>query len=393
MRAFLLLAAIVTPFLTLACNENCSNPGASCSTSPSYDLVLTEADSGKSGISAGYSNGIAFLLDGRRARLVTTPVLPVKAIDDPYGQFPGRHAFAIWTSALGVFDVTATGAGLPPFTFHLVIGRGISPTFTVLNLGEVVVQQWTQGTGPPPSPAFGPQLFELIQEPIAVGSTGRLLLNTPTQTRRAYRAAHLGTHIYTSPTGDAYRVVVANAPSDFSFVDGDAPVPPPLATGPGVRFAIVLAGNGQQVAWSAQPDYAVTRLPDADVGPQPPGVTLVPFMAMVEGKTSLEIRQASRTITLSLGENSGSCLPDDFPRYPLARSVDIAGPGQCNDDMSLPDPPAQVLAFYRLHLNEGDWRVVSEHASEIKYVRRSDSAFSGSVKVDPNGIYIQMNRA
>jgi hypothetical protein len=393
-RTLLLLPAIAASLLTFGCGESCGPPGASCSSPPIYDLVLTEADSGKAGVSAGYGQGVAFLLDGRRARLVTTPVLPVKAVDDPYKQFPGRHAFAIWTSTLGVFDVTATGAGIPPFTFHLVIGRGISPTFTVLSLGDVVIQEYASATGPPVSPAFGSPLFELVQEPVTVGSTGRLLLNTPTQTRRAYRAAHLGTQIYTSSaTGDAYRVVVANAPSDFGFVDGDAPVPPPVGTSPGVRFAIVLAGDGQRVSWSAQPDYAVTRLPDAAAGPQPPGVTLVPFMAMAEGKTSLEIRQASRTFTLTLGENSGSCLPDDFPRYPLARPVDIRGPGQCNEDMSLPDPPAEVLAFYRLHLNEGDWRIVSEHASEIKYVRRSDPAFSGSVKVDRNGIYVQMNRA
>jgi hypothetical protein len=386
------LASIVASLLTFACGENCQNPGATCSTSPRYDLVLTEADSGKTGVSAGYDQGVAFLLDGRRDRLVTSPVLSVKAIEDPYKQFPGQHAFAIWTSQLGVFDLAATGAGIPPFTFHLVIGRGLDTGFNVLNLGEVVIQQYPPGPNQPPPTLPGPT-FELIQDAVTVGSQGGLLSTAPTPKRRAYRAVQLGSQLnIKSPTGDVGRVFVVDAPLDFRFVDGDSPVPDSIATGPGLRFAIVLAGDGQQVSWTAQPDYAVVRLPDSDIGRQPPGATLVPFMAMVEGKASLEVHTASRSITFALGENSGSCLPDDFPRYPLAQSFDIRGPGQCNDDMSLPDPPAQVLAFYRLHLNEGDWRVVSERASEIKYVRRSDSAISGSVKVDRSGIYIQMNR-
>jgi hypothetical protein len=391
-RTAVVLASIITSLLTFACGENCGDPGATCSTPPSYDLVLTEADSGKAGVSAGYDRGIAFLLDGRRDRLVTYPVLAVRAIEDPYKQFPGQHAFAIWTSQLGVFDVTAIGAGIPPFTFHLVIGRGLDAGFDVLNLGDVVIQQYEPGTNPPPPTLPGPT-FELIQDAVTVGSQGRLLTNAPTPKRRAYRAAQLGSQLnIKSPTGDVGRVFVVDAPLDFRFVDGDALVPDSISTGPGLRFAIVLAGDGQQVSWTAQPDYAVVRVPDADIGPQPPGATLVPFMATVEGTASLEVHTASRSITFLLGANSGSCLPDDFPRYPLAKSVAITGPGQCNEDMSLPDPPAQVLAFYRLHLNEGDWRVVSEHASEIKYVRRSDSAISGSVKVDRSGIYIQMNR-
>lgn len=387
MRALLVLAAIVTSFLTFACGEPCGNPGATCSTSPSYDLVLTEADSGKAGISL--DGAVAFLLDSRRDRLVTSPVVVVHPINDPLNQFPGMHAFAIYGGLAGLFDVTATGAGITPFTFHLVAGRLLQTGFRVLKPGDLVVQEYPPAAQPTDlrSPTF-----ELVQDAVTVGSKGGLLSHTPTPTRRAYRAAQAGAQLdSTSTTRYHYRVLVTDAPSDFMFVDAEVEVPVALETGSGSRFAVVLAGDGRTVSWRALPDYAVVRLPDADVGPQPPGATLVPFRAMVWGKTALELHTASRTITLSLGAYSETCLPDDFPNYPLAQLMTISYSGLCHEDMSSPDPPARVLAFYRVHLNEGGWRVVSERGAEINY-ERTDYPVNGTVSVDDSGIHIQMNR-
>jgi hypothetical protein len=96
MRAAFVAAMILASVLTVACGpvvEHCSAAGAMCAAPPSYDLVLTEADSGKAGISMG--GGVAFLLDGGHSRLVTTPALAVTTLDDPYKQFPGKHAFSL----------------------------------------------------------------------------------------------------------------------------------------------------------------------------------------------------------------------------------------------------------------------------------------------------------
>jgi hypothetical protein len=381
------LAAFVVSCLTFACGEHCGNPGATCSTAPFYDLVLTEADSGKAGITLG--GGVAFLLDGRRDRLVTSPVVTVHPLGDPLKQFPGMHAFAIYGGLAGVFDVTATGPGLAPFTFHLVAGGLLQTGFTVLKPGALVVQEYPPAAQPTDlrSPTF-----ELVQDAVAVGFKGGLLSQTPAPTRRAYRAAQPGAQLdSTSTTRYLYRVLVADAPSDFMFVDAEVEVPVELETGSGTRFAVVLAGDRRTVSWRAIPDYAVVRLPDADVGPQPPGATLLPFRAMVWGKTALELHTASRTITLTLGAYSETCLPDDFPSYPLAQLVTISYSGLCHEDMSSSDPPAQVLAFYRVHLNEGGWRVVSERDAQINY-ERTDYPVNGTLSVDNTGIHIQMNR-
>ena len=388
MRVMLLLAAFVVSFLTFACGEPCGNSGATCKAAPFYDLVLTEADSGKAGITLG--GGVAFLLDGRRDGLVTSPVVAVHPIDDSLKQFPGMHAFAIYGGLTGVFDVTATGSGLAPFTFHLVAGALLQSGFAVVKPGALVVQEYPVAAQPADlrSPTF-----ELVQDAVAIGFKGGLLSHTPAPTRRAYRAAQPGAQLDSTYTSTyRYRVLVTDAPSDFMFVDAEVEVPVALETGSGTRFAVVLAGDGRTVSWKALPDYAVVRLPDADVGPQPPGATLVPFRAMVWGKTALELHTGSRTITLSLGAYSRTCLPDDFPSYPLAQLVTISYSGLCHEDMSSSDPPAQVLAFYRVHLNEGGWRVVSERGAEINY-ERTDYPVDGTVSVDNAGIHIQMNRS
>jgi hypothetical protein len=393
------MAAIAASVVTSACGERCGATGAMCAAPPSYDLVLTEADSGKAGVSL--DRGVAFLLDGHRDRLFTSPASTVMTVDDPFKQFPNRHAFAIVTAHVGVFEVTATGSGLASFTFHLVVGRRLSPQsgypgINVLKRGDLVVQEYPLAYAPLPlrSPTF-----ELVQDAVTVGTEGGLLSDAPAPTRRAYRAVQLGaqldstTHFdINSRAADVYRVVVAAAPPDFLFVDAEAPVPQPIGVGAGSRFGIVLAGDRRQLSWSALPDYGIVRLPDPDIGPQPPGATLVPFRALVEGKTTLQIQTASRTITIALGVGGLSCLPDDFPRYPLAHWGSSTFSGPCHVDMSSPDPPAKVLAFYRLHLTEGDWRVVSASGSVVKFARLSDSTFSGTVTVDGGAIHIHMNK-
>ena len=91
MKGFRIAAALGLSALVMAgCTgggEHCSAPGVACTAPASYDLVVTEADSGKVGISTG--TAVAFLLDGSRDHLTTSPPLAVSMLSDPYGQFPG----------------------------------------------------------------------------------------------------------------------------------------------------------------------------------------------------------------------------------------------------------------------------------------------------------------
>src|SRR6266853_1956517 len=69
------LALILAPFLLLACGQRgVCNECAQLALPPAstYDLILTEADSGAAGISTG--QGVAFMLDARREHLITSPV-------------------------------------------------------------------------------------------------------------------------------------------------------------------------------------------------------------------------------------------------------------------------------------------------------------------------------
>ncbi len=317
-------ASVIVSLLTVACStggghqgdEQCPAVGVSCGVPARYDLILTEAESGKTGISDG--EGVAFLLDGRRDRLMTSPALAVKTIDDPYKQFPGKHAFALPTYQDGVFDVTANGVGMAPFTFHLVVGERLpfatGNKVTVLHRGDLVIEENQASVGPTdlPSALRGPA-FELVQSAVTTGAQGELLSNRPVQPRRAYRAAQLGAQLVNPPTdivGVGFRVVVADAPTEFrDFVDGEAQVPDSLLVDPGHEFAIVFMGNVRLLSWRVRPADAVVQLPDGDVGPQPPGATLVPFRVIIEGEVCLDVRTTSRAFTLSFQLGVGTCLP------------------------------------------------------------------------------------
>jgi hypothetical protein len=398
MRAAVVVS-IVAAFVTVACGPidgHCS-PGASCGGPPSYDLVLTEADSGKAGISMG--GGVAFLLDSGHNRLVTTPALKATTLDDPTNQFPGKHAFSLPAYQFGVFDVVATGSDSTPFTFHLVIGRSLPFPYTygtVLHRGDLVVQEYSPSDQPPPlrSPTF-----DHLLDAMSVGMEGRLLNNQAAMPRRAYRAAQFGAQLLSTRNhGYFYRVVVADTPPIFhNFVDTanqypGGQIPYPLYLGAGDRFAVIVTGDAQQFPWTSKPADAVVRLPDADIGPQAPGVTLVPFRLLVEGKVTLEVRTRSKTISVPIASGFGTCLPDDFPRFPLAITTGFSGQGQCEVDMTTSDPVAQVLSFYSLRLNEGDWHATSAGGSALKFARRSNSATAGTLEIDGGGIHIRMNR-
>jgi hypothetical protein len=228
---------------------------------------------------------------------------------------------------------------------------------------------------------------------------GRLLSNQPAMPRRAYRAAQFGAQLLTTKShGYFYRVVVADAPPMFhDFVDTantypGGQIPYPLALGAGDRFAVIVTGDAQQVAWTSKPADAVMRLPDADIGPQAPGVTLVPFRLLVEGKVTLEVRARSKTIAVPIASGLGTCLPDDFPRYPLAITTGVSYQGQCEVDMATRDPVAQVLSFYSDRLNEGDWQATSASGSALNFTRRSNSATTGTLEIDGGAIRIRMTR-
>jgi hypothetical protein len=399
-KTALVLASIVASMLVVACGGGgrCIGESAGCGPQPYqappalYDLVLTEADSGRIGVSGG--RGVAFLLDGRRESLVTSPALAVKRIGDPQAQFPGKHAFALPADQYGVFDVTATGADLAPFTFHVVIGRTLPirwPHVTMLHRGDLVVQELLDEPPPLRSPTFN-----LVQDAVAIGTAGQLLGGSPTFRRRAYRAAQLGAQLVsTGITVTTYRVVVADTPPLFEeFVDAASYLRDAVVKGPGSRLAVVFMGDRQQVAWRARPADALIRLPAADVGPQPPGATLVPFKVMVDGNVILEAGVGSRTITVSVYSGVATCLPDDFPRYPMAVTGAVSGSltGPCDVYMTSTDTSPKVLAFYRAVLMAGDWRIYSSSGPAISFYRHSYVGIGGTLWVGEGSIHIQLTR-
>jgi hypothetical protein len=378
--------------------EHCGAAGVACVAPASYDLVVTEADSGKVGISTG--TRIAFLLDGSRGELITSPPVAVSKLSDPYGQFPGQHAFAIQTSMMGILDVTATSKQRAPFKFHLIVGTTMHG-LTVVRPGDLVIEEH-DARDPAQAPLSMPT-FELVQDSVATGTRGRLLGAQPSPIRRAYRAKALGTQrVHGGLPSD--RVVVADPPPSpfFWFVEGDREYPSAqspfvagagdtLSFGVGSRFAVVFMGDRVQVTSSATPSGAVIRLPDADVGPQPPGATLVPFRIMTEGKANLELRTPSTTITVAIDSGGASCLGDDFPRSPLAQTVS-ENRQRCQVDMVSKDSQGQIVDFYRTHLNDGDWRVVSVKGWSITFSRRSNPAIGGTLDAQPGGgIHVQMH--
>jgi hypothetical protein len=199
-------AVLVVCTLGLVAVASCQGercPAANCALPPRFDLVVTESDSGGAGISTGDFSGVAFVLDSRRNKLVTTPPLALTRDRDPYKQFPGRSLFIFypaelrngrWVGLTGAYDVTATGGGKAPFTFHLVVGlllpyKDQSPV--AVNPGDVVVQEWNEACGDPTPPALAAPAFELVQ---GESSVTRTLVPASLQftfKRRAYRALSL----------------------------------------------------------------------------------------------------------------------------------------------------------------------------------------------------------
>jgi hypothetical protein len=211
--------------------------------------------------------------------------------------------------------------------------------------------------------------------------------------RRAYRAAQLGAQLLsTKQNGYLYRVVVADTPPAFhDFVDGIGPAEYPLVVAAGDRFAFVVSGDAQAVSWTSKPDDAVVRLPDADVGPQPPGATLVPFRDMAEGPATLWVRTGARTFAVSIQTGLMTCLPDDFPRYPLAMTTSVLFAGPCRVDMATTDSPSLVFAFYTSRLAEGDWQVVSTGDFTVTFSRRSNPAIGGTMEAGNAVLHILLN--
>jgi hypothetical protein len=202
LRIAVLLVSTLGVFAAAACAQHCPGAGA-CALPPRFDLVVTESDSGGAGISTGDFSGVAFVLDSRRNKLVTSPPLAVTRDRDPYKQFPGRSLFIFypaellngrWVGLTGVFDVTATGGGMAPFTFHLVVGVALqSPSYSsvAVNPGDLVVQEWNEACGDPPPPGLAAPAFELVQGEFSVTRTLVPASLQFTFKRRAYRVLQL----------------------------------------------------------------------------------------------------------------------------------------------------------------------------------------------------------
>jgi hypothetical protein len=112
---------------------------------------------------------------------------------------------------------------------------------------------------------------------------------------------------------------------------------------------------------------------------------------MVERNATLHVRARSRTITVSIESGMGTCLPDDFPLYPAARTTSVFN-HPCRVDMGTTDSPAQVIAFYSLRLDEGDWHLASARDSAFIFSRRSNPTIGGTLEVDSAAIHIRFNR-
>jgi hypothetical protein len=257
-------------------------------------------------------------------------------------------------------------------------------------VGDLVVQELLDEPPPLRSPTFN-----LVQDAVAIGTAGQLLDGSRTFQRRAYRAAQLGAQLVSTGIPlTTYRVVVANTPPAYdAFVDAASYLREAVVKGPGSRLAVVFMGDRQQVAWRARPADALIRLPTADIGPQPPGATLVPFEVMVDGNVILEASVGSRTIRVSVYSGVATCLPDDFPRYPLARTGSVSGSfdGPCDVYMSSTDPSPKVLAFYQVVLMAGDWRIYSTGGPSISFYRHSNG-ISGTLWAGEGSIHIQLTR-
>lgn len=236
-----------------------------------------------------------------------------------------------------------------------------------------------------PLPRLQSPTFELVQNAVTVGSKGGLLDNQPVAARQAYRAAELGTEVVKAG-------VVDPPPAFRDYVDIRGQAQDLIGQSPGSRFAVVVMGDSRQVLWSAQPADAVIRLPDGDIGPQPPGATLVPFRVMIEGNFTFRIRSGGWGVLVSIRSGMTTCLPDDFPRYPLATTTSVSYQGPCNIDMATTDPVSQVLSFYSVRLNEGDWHETSSGGSALNFTRRSSSATAGTVEIGGGVIHVRMNR-
>ena len=113
---------------------------------------------------------------------------------------------------------------------------------------------------------------------------------------------------------------------------------------------------------------------------------------MVEGNLTFRIRSGGWGVLVSIQSGLMTCLPDDFPRYPLAMTTSALYQGPCNIDMATTDPVSQVLSFYSLRLSEGDWHETSAGGSALNFTRRSNSATAGTLEIGGGAIHIRMNR-
>ena len=284
----LLAAILITAAAGSACGETCGI----CAPPPRYDLTIVEGDSGTGGVSVDMSPtgmaGVGFVLDARRSGLTALPHLNITG-DDAWKQFPGKRVWGVVpvgvgtkpTNTDGAFEVTATGGGLAPFTFHLVIGSLVQPG--PVKAGDVIVQQWNAGCGEREPKPLGAPDFQLIQD-------------THVSVLQSIQFAF---------KRRAYRVLLAGR------------VPPPI--------------------------------PPADIN--------VPDL--------------------------GPCLPSDFPRYSTVQTQRATS--NTRFTLQTNSPQDLVFGFYKVNLDELDWRIESTAGWTIKFTRRSNFGIKGTVSVDSNG--------
>jgi hypothetical protein len=222
--------------------------------------------------------------------------------------------------------------------------------------------------------------------------------------RRRDQLATTAPRLAVTQSGDIYRQFPGN--SLFIFYPRTSGVFDVTATGGGLALftfhlvvGYLLPYTGHSSVAVNPGDVVVQEWNEACGDPPPPALA-APAFELVQGEfsvtrtlvpASLQFtfkRRAYRALSLtgwsapSATPYAGICVPDGFPRYPSM--VSAGGKStNCSWDIPTNDSEGHVLAFYKTHLNQGGWRIVSADGSIISF--SADFADHGVLTVYPDG--------
>jgi len=383
----LLLAILAATGCGQGVNCQCLDPD------PPYSLVIRESDSGQTGVMPSVG-GVAFVLDPRRDRMFASGLPgPVYASPNPRATpvtelrpttIAGRTKAFVYSpeNGTGIATLKASGAGLAPFTYRLVIAdtvlqRGLN----VVRPGQIVAQA-SDSAGTTEDATSGAPLLTAITGWTAPGLQGRV--NAGPVARPPWRAMRAGGLGAVRIPGAV--VVVADPPGYPTYFDGSEGTLRNLSGGS--WFTFVTLGDDVGVDVSSSLPGAVERLPDSAAGPRVPGATMVPLRMRLVQSTTLSLTTSSgQRFELTISMNPG-CVPTDFPLYPDAHQVkwQSAGQSPCSVEWQTSDSESVATKTSVSLLNQGDWTVTSHTGGVIHFRRRSRGQVSGTVTVRHNSL-------